>query len=66
MTARKLPQCTTEVGTSKVCVFRDAEFNEYQVRLYKDGKEEIGSRYYTDDRNDAILTRNHIAATLSN
>lgn len=42
-------------------VYRDSEFNEYNVRFYLNGQELKDSRYFASDKQDALDTMaNHM------
>lgn len=51
---KKISQTANKTIVAKV--FYDSYFREYVVKLYVSGKKLSGSSYYTDDREDAILT----------
>ena len=40
----------------KVVIYRDLEWDEFQCRLYEDGKLLDGATYFTNDKADAIGT----------
>lgn len=54
MSLRKIASFT--LGTLEARVYRDAEWNEYRVRFYKDGVLQPESGSHTDDRTDALQT----------
>ena len=37
-------------------VYRDADWNEYRVKFYRNGMYQEGADYHTDDRDDALGT----------
>lgn len=41
---------------TEVRVYRDYEWDEYSVRIFKAGIEQVLASYHTDDRADAIST----------
>ena len=43
-------------GDRKVKIFWDAEWEEYRVKLWVNGKYQKGADYMTDDHEDAIGT----------
>lgn len=45
---------TTDALTTKV--FRDTEWDEYVVRLYRNGIEQVMASYHTDYKRDAVDT----------
>ncbi len=42
-----------EFNNVKAVVYRDAEWEEFRVRLYEDGKLNEAADYFTDDKEDA-------------
>lgn len=59
--SRKVIAKNAAVKDGKQCEFRvvrDSEWNEYIVKYYIDGKEQIEWSYHTDDKQDAIDTAN--------
>jgi hypothetical protein len=42
----------------KAKVYLDRENEEYTVRLWVDGVEQVAAKYFTDDLNDAVGTAN--------
>lgn len=56
MALRKIETISnTQTGRSAT-VYRDAEFNEYRVKFYQDGKHQTEADYHTDDKGDAQRT----------
>lgn len=55
---RKIFETTN--GTRQVKVYRNAEFGEYQAKLYIKGAFIIDATYFTDDKMDAIDTARHM------
>lgn len=40
----------------KAAVYRDAEWNEYRVRFYRNGLHQVQADYMTDNKQDALAT----------
>ena len=53
------------VGDRKIRLIRDAIWQEWQVRVYKDGTRLDSETYYTDDKEDAIATMNEMIVELT-
>lgn len=47
---------TMQLEALEVKVYRDTEWDEYVVRQYKNGIEQVPSNYHTDSRQDAFDT----------
>lgn len=43
-------------GVLMAKVYRDAEWNEYRVKFYRDGRHQSNADMHTDDKQDAIDT----------
>lgn len=54
---------THEEGRHKATVHRDAEWNEYRVKVHTDGVHQKESDYHTDDKQDAHDTAKHIVSS---
>lgn len=56
MSVRKVHEIVsaTLAFTAEARVYRDTDNEEYQTRLYINGEEREGARYFTDDKVDAI------------
>lgn len=59
MTLRKVGSWT--YGNAMAKVYRDPEYNEYQVKLSVGGIAQADATYFTDDRDDAMKTANSMA-----
>lgn len=46
-------------GAKSIKIYRDAEWQEFVVRFYQDGKELKDAEYRTDDKSDAEGTADH-------
>lgn len=58
--ATKLIQTIKDQGAGRVAkVYRDTDWDEFQVRYTLDGKALPKATYHTDDRMDAVLTASH-------
>lgn len=60
MALRKLTGITDNrcTPTRGFAIYRDAEWDEYLVRFYMDGKHQLEADYHTTDRDDAYDTAN--------
>jgi hypothetical protein len=47
---------TMKLNDLSVKVYRDTEWDEYSVRVFKNGVEQVMASYHTDDKQDAIDT----------
>lgn len=47
---------TIKAGDALCKVYRDAEWQEYRVKLIKHGVHQAGSDYHSDDKQDALDT----------
>jgi len=50
---KKIGQKESEDGSRKAVIYRDAEWEEFQVDFYQDGKKQEKATYHTDDKGDA-------------
>jgi hypothetical protein len=58
MAARKVLEETD--GRFMVRVYRDSEWQEWQARLYENGKEYVPARAYCDSKQEAVDTARHM------
>jgi hypothetical protein len=58
---RKIAQFDS--GNMSVKVYRDIEWNEYRVKIYRDNMHEESADYHTDDKEDALDTAKSILQT---
>lgn len=57
MALRKLTSFSSTSGQYRTAtVYRDAEWDEYRVRFYREGVYQEGADYHTDDKQDAMDT----------
>lgn len=56
MAARKIKNQPASLAYSPIAIYYDSEYGEYQVRI----KGRPNDTYYTDDKNDAISTAQHM------
>jgi hypothetical protein len=56
MSLRKIESITNTKNGKSATVYRDAEFQEYRVRFYQDGKHLTEADYHTDSKSDAQFT----------
>lgn len=47
---------TMKLNALIVKVYRDTEWDEYSVRLFKNGIEQVMASYHTDNKQDALDT----------
>jgi hypothetical protein len=47
---------TMKLNALIVKIYRDTEWDEYVVRLFKNGIEQVLASYHTDDKQDALDT----------
>jgi len=59
MALRKIGSWT--FGNAVAVAYRDAENDEYQVQVKVGGGPKVIGTYFTDDRNDAMQTAQHMA-----
>jgi hypothetical protein len=43
-------------------IYRNAEYDEYVVKFYRDGVYQVDADYFTDDIGDAISTSTHFTS----
>ena len=60
--ARKLIDTLQHKGAHEMVakIYRDPEFDEFQVELFCDGVHLKDATYYTDDKEDATATAHHM------
>jgi hypothetical protein len=60
MALRKIESISNTKNGKSATVYRDAEFQEYRVKFYQDGKHLEAADYHTDDKADAQSTARRV------
>lgn len=53
MALRKIETITSNKLKVHATVYRDADWDEYRIKFYRDGVYQENADYHTDDKNDA-------------
>lgn len=65
MTLRLIATCESQDTGKTAKVYRNPAFNEYQVKLFIDGKYYEPADYFTDDKEDSLDTARHMVDQVS-
>lgn len=59
MALRKIETITSNELKVHATVYRDAEWDEYRIKFYRDGVYQENADYHTDDKSDAQHSARH-------